>query len=151
MLTLDPTDLKTIIIILITFVLIISCEQETKSHVFYEVEPINMQSLRTKKDSVRSLIVLRNSIDDSISVFFPSGGTETEVLLHRQTEYENWKKGQINRRPKVLRSDYESVNDSMEDGLSIDLSGLPDGNYVGEWLTCSIGAYVVIELTTKTK
>lgn len=147
--TFDINDLKTIILTLTTFVLAISCDQKTPPQTVYKVEPVNMQGLRTKKDTVQALIISRKSIDDSTVILFPSGGTETEVVLHRQFEYKNWKSGKIDQSPEVLRSDYESVNDSIEDGLRIDLTGLPDGNYVGEWITCSVGGYTVIELKTK--
>ena len=143
------THLKTILHTLISLVLITSCNSQTPKLAIYKVGSINMQGPATKREMAQALKITRNSMDDSIIVVFPSGGTQTEVILYKQVEYDTWKSQQMGSKPDALSIYNESVNDSTERGLSIDLTRLLDGNYVGEWVTCGLSAYAVIELNTK--
>lgn len=121
--------------------LITSFVYKAKSKVIYEIATTDMNSLRSSNDSVQPVRISRYSVQDSVVIRFPKGGTVAHLFIYKQSEYERF----MNDIKVENPMNFENRIHEME----IDFTGIPDGNYLGVWLTCHNGGRATIQLETK--
>lgn len=86
----------------------------------------------------------RQSINDSILLFFPNGGTISDVYLYADSIFEQWVNKTIDK-PEFLRHDKKHAEQGL---LKIDMTGLSDGTYRAHMLSCALGGVIEINLKT---
>ena len=79
------------------------------------------------------MILERQSIYDSIRLIFPLGDTASSVYLYKTLL------------GKSLRQDHKRAGEGQP---SLDLTGLPDGNYAAHMLACAMGGGFSVVIKT---
>jgi hypothetical protein len=125
-----------------------SCEQITSNGnaIFYNVDFNYMEGCETGKGDCKPVEMKRHYLHDIVKVIFPNGGTQSSVYLYRDTAFTKWMKGKPLDQPKPLRHDQKVAG---QGNPVLDLTGLPDGKYTSQMLSCGVGG--TFELTIKTE
>ena len=105
-----------------------------------------MEGCETGKGDCKPIVLTRHSLQDSVKVIFPSGGTSSSVFVYTGEEFIPWFKGTPNDQPKPLRHDHKY---SGEGRPAIDLTGLPDGKYSAYMLSCNLGGSLELFIVTE--
>src|SRR5690606_6481116 len=85
----------------------------------------------------------RKTINDSILIYFPTGGTVSDVYLYSDSIFNKWLNNTVDNH-EFLRHDKKYANEGL---LMIDFTGLSDGKYRAHLLACGLGGIIGINLT----
>jgi hypothetical protein len=94
------------------------------------------------------LTITRQSIKDSINVIYPSAGTQTDIYLYGEKEYERTANGIKTDQPVALRHVKKFGGNSK---LQLDITGLPDGTYRSQLIACDFGSEFQLKVRTVKK
>ena len=114
--------------------------------IIFTIDHAYVEGCETGKGDCKPIVLKRHSIQDSIKVIFPIGGTITDVFLNAEKEFIQWPKGSPKDQPKPLRHDHRR---SGEGNPAFDLTGLPDGKYGAYMLACGLGGSFQIVIVTE--
>jgi hypothetical protein len=112
-----------------------SCTQAVAYKIIYTVDFDWLEGCETGKGDCNPVILERRSIDDSIRMIFPSGGTSTVIDLYTL----------MPERP--LLEDHKRAGEGRP---LLDLTGLPDGNYRTQMYSCGLGGGFTVIIQTRT-
>ncbi len=140
--------MKAVFYILGTLILSICTESDSRDSQIHSIVDKHFYSFNTPIDSAKPYTISRGEDSDSIFVEFQSGGTQTELILHKLAEYETWKAGLLPEHPEILTHKQETVNEDAGVPFGINLTNLPDGRYIAIWTSCGFSAFTIIKLNT---
>ena len=112
----------------------------------FTIDHTYIEGCETGKGDCKLIILKRYSLQDSVKVIFPVGGTSSGVYLYADKEFIQWLKGTPKDEPKPLRHDHKL---SGEGNPTLDLTGLPDGKYGARMLACGLGGSFQIVIITE--
>jgi hypothetical protein len=110
-----------------------SCSQPTPNKVIHTIGFDWLEGCETGKGDCKPILLVRQSISDSIRLIFPSGGTESDVYLYK------------------ISLDKPLLHDQKWSGQGrpvLDLTGLPDGSYTAHMLSCAVGGIFSVIIKT---
>lgn len=120
-----------------------------KPVVVYTVTDSYMEGCETGKGNCKPIVLTRHSLQDSIRVVFPSGGTQSDVYLYAaDTAFTKWMKGGPSDQPQPLRHDRKFAGQGQP---ILDLTGLADGKYFPHMLSCNVGGFLEVAIVTDGK
>lgn len=132
-------------IILTFFVLLTACfAQGQHNKISYTLTFDYIEGCETGKAECYPVNINRKSNNDSILIYFPIGGTISDVYLYADSVFNKWI-NKTSRNPEFLRHDKKYANQGL---LKIDMTGLADGKYISHILACEIGGIIEINLKT---
>ncbi len=143
--------MKVVFFILGTLILSICTESDSRDPQIHSIVGKHFYSFNTPIDSAKPYTISRGENSDSIFVEFQSGGTQTELILHKLDGYKTWKAGLLPKHPEILTHKQETVYEDADLPFGINLTNLPDDGYIAIWNSCGVAAYTVIELNTNNK
>lgn len=129
--------------------LIISCDESRVANISYTVDIEDLAGHRLRNKIVDTLFITRISKSDSVSVIFPEGGTQTDVMLVSRNDYSNWKMGKDSIFPDAIKEDGVFSGDGNEQGPKLDLTRIEDGYYAAYWGTCDFDGVIVVHVKTE--
>lgn len=103
-----------------------------------------IEGCETGKGECYPVNINRKTINDSILIYFPNGGTISDVYLYSDSIFNNWINKTVDN-PEFLRHDKKYANQGL---LKIDMTGLSDGKYRAHMLACGLGGIIEINLKT---
>ena len=121
-------------------------QAQSDNKIVHKVEFNYMEGCETGKGDCKPVILIRQSLQDSIKVVFPIGGTASSVQIYPDTSFIRWIRGKPTAQPTPLRNDNKRFG---EGNPVLDLTGLPDGKYRPHMLSCNVGG--TFELIIKTE
>jgi len=107
-----------------------------------------MEGCETGKGDCKPVVLIRQSLQDSIKVVFPIGGTASSVFIYPDTSYIKWMRGKQSDQPTPLRNDNKNFS---EGNPVLDLTGLPDGKYIPHMYSCGLGGSFELVIKTEPK
>jgi hypothetical protein len=123
-----------IILLLSSFIIgLQSCSQPTPNKVIHSIDFDWLEGCETGKGNCNPVVLERKSISDSVRLIFPSGGTQSDVYLYKTSL------------DKSLRQDHKRTGQGLP---FLDLTGLPDGNYIAHMLACAVGGRFNVVIKT---
>lgn len=143
--------MKVAFYILGTLILSICIESGSRDPQIHSIVDKHFYSFNTPIDSAKPYTINRMEASDSIFVEFQSGGTQTDLILHKLSDYKAWKAGLIQEHPEILAYKEESVNEDAGELFGISLTNLSDDSYIAIWNSSGLSAFTVIELKTINK
>lgn len=103
--------------------------------IVYTLDHKLLEACETGIGNCKPVTIVRKSINDSISLFFPNGGTQSDAYLVSVTSAKE----------KI------ELHDSKIHGqgqLKLDLTGIPDGKYRAGIMSCHLGGSVELNIVT---
>jgi hypothetical protein len=120
-----------------------------KHVVVYTVTDGYMEECETGKGECKPIVLKRHSLQDSLRVVFPSGGTQSDVYLYAaDTAFIKWIEGGPSDQPQPLRRDRKLAGQGPP---ILDLTGLGDGKYFPHMLSCNVGGFFEVRIETDKK
>lgn len=116
--------------------------------IVYTVTLDYMQGCETGKGDCVPITLSRQSINDSVIVIFPIGGTQTDIYLYTENDFKKWMDGKPRDVPKALRHDQKFTG---QGNPTLDLTGLLDGTYIPYMFACGLGGGFTLNITTTIK
>src|SRR5262249_5526343 len=134
--------------------LLSSCSQQSfkPASIIYTVDFSYLEGCETGKGECKPITITRKSILDTIKMIFPSGGTQSDIYLFRpdsaypDSAYIRWMSGLSKATVSPLRHDQKRSGEGLP---SFDLTGLSDGKYTANMLSCGLGGSFSLVLATK--
>jgi len=114
--------------------------------IVHKVEFNYMEGCETGKGDCKPVVLIRQSLQDSIKVIFPIGGTASSVHIYPDTSFIRWIRGNPSDQPTPLRNDNKTFS---EGNPILDLTGLPDGKYIPHMSSCNLGASFEVIIKTE--
>lgn len=138
----------TIILTIILLSAFTSCGQTRNFNnvIVYTVDFKYMEGCETGNGDCNPVILKRRSLQDSVTVIFPSGGTQSDVYLYTETAFIKWIKGKPSDQPKPLSHDQKFAG---QGNPTLDLTGLRDGVYRPHMLSCGVGGTFELTIVTE--
>jgi hypothetical protein len=125
-----------------------------QSPIVYTLAFEYLQGCETGKGPCKPTVIVRSSIDQGVTLIFPSGGTESDVYLYgiadtgpQTSDYgvlAYITKG-VEKAPRMLRHDKKFHSEGVP---VLDVSGLPDGEYRASIVSCGLGGSFLLKLST---
>ena len=113
-----------------------------------------LQACERAKGPCKPTVIKRSSKGQTVTLVFPSGGTESDVYLYgiadvgpQTSDYgvlAHITKG-VDKAPRQLRHDRKLHSDGLP---LLELTGLPDGEYRASIVSCGLGGDFVLKLLT---
>lgn len=126
--------------IIVCLLLFISCKcfsQALQSNkIVYNVTYEFLEGCETGKGDCKPVTLTRKTANDSITLFYPIGGTQSNVYLVSTEDAKQ----------KVELHDSKTIGKGP---LKLDLTGLPDGKYRTGIMSCNIGGSFELNIVTK--
>jgi hypothetical protein len=124
--------------LIILALFIISCGRPglNKNSIAYTIDYNYMEGCETGKGDCKPVVLTRHSFGDSIKLIFPNGGTQSDVFLFADSAVAAGMKGKIVSPPQLLR---HTQHLGGQGNAILDLTGLPDGKYRSQMLSCAVG------------
>ena len=92
-----------------------------------------LEGCETGKGDCKPIEIFRQDKQDSILLIFPSGGSYSDVYL----------------KSKDLKVDLHDQKSYSQEQPKINMTGLPDGEYSANIVSCGLGGACIIRLRTK--
>ncbi len=92
-----------------------------------------LEGCETGKGDCAPIEIYRQNKQDSILLIFPSGGSYSDVYL----------------KSKALKVDLHDQKSYSQGKPKINMTGLPDGEYSANIVSCGLGGSCIIKLKTK--
>lgn len=140
--------MKRLTTIVLFFVLaVLSSYGLTQNIIVYSVGRDYLEGCETGSRACKSVTLTRRTLQDSIRIIFPNGGTQSDVYLYaKNSEYLNRLREVITSHPEPLRHDRKF---SSQGDLTIDVTGVSDGKYVAQMVSCGFGGHLEIIILTE--
>lgn len=106
--------------------------------IVYNVTFEFLEGCETGKGDCKPVTLIRQSLNDSITILYPSGGTQSDVYLLSTDGAPH----------KVELHDSKTIGKGQ---LMLDLTGLPDGKYHTGIMSCNLGGRFELNIVTKNK
>lgn len=123
-----------------------SCSQPTSNKILSINKVVHtidfdwLEKCETGKGDCGPVMLEREMISDSVRLVFPSGGTSSTVYLYKTPV------DKTNPLAKPFLQDHKNAKQGLP---SLDLTQLPDGDYLAWMLSCSVGGGFTVTLKTK--
>ena len=123
------------IIILLIAISFCSCGQSNvdKKVIVTTLDFDYLEGCETGKGDCRPIEIFRQTKQDSLLLIFPSGGTISDVYL----------------RSKDLKVQLHDKKTTGQGNPQINMTGLADGEYSANIISCGLGGACIIKLKTK--
>ncbi|WP_153796608.1 hypothetical protein [Foetidibacter luteolus] len=119
----------------------------SKGKISFIIDQAFMQACEKNDSLCKPVTIIRKSIQDSIEMIFPTGGSQTDVYIYvPDSAFAKWVRGVNEEEPQPLRHVQKLY---LEGKPIVDITSLPDGNYLCWMLGCNLGGSFGLVLTTK--
>ena len=125
-----------------------SCGQ-TESNTIIVVYTIDLKYMRGCEMGTadcKTVVLKRSSLQDSVRLIFPAGGTLSDVFLYTEAGFIKWLKKKPKGQPKYLRHDRKFAG---QGNPTLDLTGLPDRVYRPHMVSCGVGGTFRLTIATE--
>lgn len=131
--------MKRVITFLILVLFCFGCHSQVeKNKIIHKIDFAFLEGCETGTGDCKPVTITRQSLSDIVSLVFPSGGTASGAYLHSDIEGKD----------SIIRQDNRMIGEGKP---TLDLTGLPDGKYSANMISCGLGGGFELILITENK